>query len=900
MAAQATNAAAGGPGTPAMELIFGKIKKVNSADTIVIWSKGPNGAPTDQMIHLANLVAPKVAVYTPDGKQSDEPCGWEAREALRKDLVGHEVMCEVEHRSPKAIFGYVYKGKSNESQCINELVVSRGHATVKDLNKKNEKYDKLKELVEQAKAKKIGIWADDKASKTRKIQWQLDNAAAFAAKHKKKPLKAVIEGVHPGLGVRAFVKLDGVYHYLTVMLAGIRGPNEKDSLRPRAIYYVEVGLVHQEVQLFIEGAGNNGQLFGMVKHPVYDISVGLVENGLAQLQDWSLATMDPEQSRNLRAAEAKAKAHRCGLWKDYKEPEKSAPIAGGTYQAKVIEVVSADMIVVREANKEPRKIFLASIRPPRRETKDVATEDKNQKRVTMAQRMFQQPLLFQAREFLRSRLIGKTVQVKIDYRQPKSDLYPEKECCTVTVNGRNIAEQLVESGLATVIRYRQDNNDRASQYVELQEAEALAQKNLAGIHAKKEPEPMRVVDLQGDLIKSKQYLSSLQRTTPLTGIVELISSGSRMRVYCEKHSCVFPFLLNGIQCPRAGRPELNGQAKQAGEEFGDEAMQFTKDLCLQHQVTLDVEGQDKNGAMIGRATLDRKNLSVELVKAGLASVHRYSAEKLRYFKELCEAEDSAKLKKLRIWQNYVEATHDETTATAATSDEPAEDTKSDRKVELKSVVVSEVTPEVSKFYVQYKEDGPKLEDLQAKLQKAMENPAIAGTFKRGDKVAAKFLDGNWYRAKIEKMSQGKAEILYLDYGNRGTVEISALQSLPGTGFSGAEFAHPCHLAFVKMPKDEDELASARKTFSHDVTDAELKINIEYRNLGESYVTLRTAEGEDIGKGLIKDGFAYFEPRKGERYRSICQEYQEAMDEAKKEHRNLWEYGDAREDEGDRR
>ena len=32
--------------------------------------------------------------------------------------------------------------------------------------------------------------------------------------------------------------------------------------------------------------------------------------------------------------------------------------------------------------------------------------------------------------------------------------------------------------------------------------------------------------------------------------------------------------------------------------------------------------------------------------------------------------------------------------------------------------------------------------------------------------AAKFVDEEWYRAKIEKMSGDNASVLYVDYGNR--------------------------------------------------------------------------------------------------------------------------------------
>lgn len=60
------------------------------------------------------------------------------------------------------------------------------------------------------------------------------------------------------------------------------------------------------------------------------------------------------------------------------------------------------------------------------------------------------PFMFEAREFLRKRLIDKRVHVNIDYVQPKQDQFPEKTCCTVLFNNQNLAVMLIERGLAKV------------------------------------------------------------------------------------------------------------------------------------------------------------------------------------------------------------------------------------------------------------------------------------------------------------------------------------------------------------------------------------------------------------------------------------------------------------------
>lgn len=60
--------------------------------------------------------------------------------------------------------------------------------------------------------------------------------------------------------------------------------------------------------------------------------------------------------------------------------------------------------------------------------------------------------MFEAREFLRKKLIGQNVQVTIDYIQPANEEFPEKTCCTVAIGGVNVAEALVSKGLASVVR----------------------------------------------------------------------------------------------------------------------------------------------------------------------------------------------------------------------------------------------------------------------------------------------------------------------------------------------------------------------------------------------------------------------------------------------------------------
>ena len=68
----------------------------------------------------------------------------------------------------------------------------------------------------------------------------------------------------------------------------------------------------------------------------------------------------------------------------------------------------------------------------------------------------------------------------------------------------NVAEALVSKGFGTVIRYRQDDDQRSSHYDELLAAEERARKKAVGLHSKKDNPTHRVADVSGVIVFSYQ------------------------------------------------------------------------------------------------------------------------------------------------------------------------------------------------------------------------------------------------------------------------------------------------------------------------------------------------------------------------------------------------------------
>ena len=81
-----------------------------------------------------------------------------------------------------------------------------------------------------------------------------------------------------------------------------------------------------------------------------------------------------------------------------------------------------------------------------------------------------------------------------------------------------------------------------------------------------------------------------------------------------------------------------------------------------------------------------------------------------------------------------------------------------------------------------------------------------------------FSDGLWYRATVEKIVNGQAHVLYINYGNCEVVPSSKLAAaLPG--YSGLPpHGREYHLACVIPPTDEDWYQEALAVFNNEIID----------------------------------------------------------------------------------
>uniref|UniRef100_A0A671LBU8 Staphylococcal nuclease domain-containing protein 1 n=1 Tax=Sinocyclocheilus anshuiensis TaxID=1608454 RepID=A0A671LBU8_9TELE len=705
---------------------------------------------------------------------------------------------------------------------------------------------------------------------------------------------SIIEHVRDGSMLRALLLPD--YYLVTVMLSGIKCPTFKreadgsetpEPFAAEAKFFTESRLLQRDVQIILESCPNQ-VILGTILHPNGNITELLLKEGFARCVDWSMAVYT-QGAEKLRAAERSAKERKVRIWKDYVAPTANLDQKDRQFVAKVMQVMNADAIVVKLNSGEYKTIHLSSIRPPRLEGE-----------VRRFRPLYDIPYMFEAREFLRKKLIGKKVNVTVDYIRAATSAmetggipaFPERTCATVTIGGINIAEALVSKGLATVIRYRQDDDQRSSHYDELLAAEARAIKNGKGLHSKKEVPIHRVADISGETQKAKQFLPFLQRAGRSEAVVEYVFSGSRLKLYMPKETCLITFLLAGIECPRGSRNMPGGM--QVAEPYSEEATIFTKELVLQREVEVEVESMDKAGNFIGWLHIEGVNLSVALVDNALSKVH-FTAERSSYYKTLLSAEETARQSKEKLWANYEEKPKEEV---AQLTEEK------ERVAKYRAVYVTEITDGLH-FYAQDVETGTKLESLMESMRgEIAAQPPVEGSFapRRGDFCIAKFGDGEWYRARVEKVeSPAKVHVFYIDYGNREILSSTRLAALP-PAFSTRTLppqATEYTFAFIQVPQDEDARTDAVDSMVRDIQNTQCLLNVEYSGAVCPHVTLQfTDSKDDVGLGLVKEGLVMVDVRKEKHLQKMVTEYLNGQESAKSARLNIWRYGDFRDDDAD--
>ncbi|ORY04194.1 hypothetical protein BCR34DRAFT_604950 [Clohesyomyces aquaticus] len=888
-----------------MSLLEAKVKSVLSGDTVVLHNV--HNPKMEKTLSLAFVSAPRLK------REGDEQFAFESRDFIRRLLVGKVVQFRVLYKIPT--------GANREYGIINlpnktslpELAVAEGWVKIRDDAGRKDDSDeatatleKLQVLEARARADSKGVWQE--AGGRISSSSELSDPKTFVEDNKGKALDAIVEKVLSGDRLIVRLLLSPTEHLQTmVLVAGLRAPSTKrtnvsdgkeqpaEPFGEEAHQFIETRLLQRNVVINVLGVSPNGQLVANVKHPVQgSIAPHLLRAGLARCTDHH-STLLGQEMGTLRQAEKEAKSNRVGLHHGHVAQKAGA----GEMEAVVGRIQSADTLFLRGKSGGERRINLSSVRQPK------PSDPK------------QSPWGAEAKEFLRKKLIGKHVKFTIDGKRAATEGYDEREMATVTFQGKNVGLMLVENGMASVIRHRQEDTDRSPIYDELLLAEQAAQEGQKGMWNPKAPAAKQYVDYSESLEKAKRQLTLLSRQKKVPAVVDFVKSGSRFTVLVPRENAKLTFVLSGIRAPRSARNPAD-----KAEPFGQEAHDFANKRCQQRDVEIDVEDCDKVGGFIGTLYVNRENFAKVLVEEGLATVHAYSAEKSGNSNELFAAEQKAKDARKGLWHDYDPSQEETEEATGAGADTNGQNgdgaAAAPRTKDYRTVIVTHVD-ETGKLKVQ--EEGAGTSALEIMMtafrkfhldplnNKPLDNP------KAGEYVAAKFTaDDVWYRARIRRNDREakKAEVVYIDFGNSELIPWSRLRKLDQPQFSPQSKlkaqAIDAQLSFLQLPTNPEYLADSVNFILAETSDRKMVAKVDQvEKDGMLWVTLfdeaaadkKAAVHDSFNAEVVSEGLAMV-PRKLKAWekgaQGLVEKLKEKEKEAKEERRGMWEYGDLTEDD----
>jgi len=952
----------------------GSVKAILSGDTFVIinLSKGQSGPPTELTMSLSNISAPSLGrrggkeeepakdqskeekdeveeTEPKEGKRSapatEQPFAWEAREFLRKLLVGQQVSYVIEATAPsKKAYGVVYLPNGDN---VAEKVVAAGYATVRDTKGGSERWTELQRLFDlnsEAQSQHRGIYGKDAQSKTaRKVPKNDEHTTTqLYEKLRGKPQSAVVEQVITGSTLR--ISLVPSHHEVVLILSGVECPMinlKKKITKPfsrEAKFYTEYKVLNRDVEVFLEGADRQNLYGSVVYKDAGDrqghLNVELLGQGLGTYVEWS-GSRTGQFAEKLRAAEKDAKSKQVRVWADYSAPkglsaqeDKKALKPGKEVLGKVTEIVTPTCIVVVDAKSMDHKIWLSSVRPKKPQARDEKGEKgEKAEKTEKGARKEEDPAAAEAKEMLRKRLIGQKVRCVFDYTQPAlQPTVDDRDSYTVYLDKNNIAVELVEAGLIVTAPHK-GVEARSKDYELLLFAENRAIKAQKGQHATGDRKPKNQMQDVRDVTTAKAKFPSLERAGKLRGVVDYEFSATKIKLLVPKETCKIVLVLAGVTSgTRAGQEPTKEQ-----RELAAEALFFVKEKIHQHDVEFQVTGLDKSHTFIGDVWVNKQSLAAMLLEQGFIKTFRTED------RELTSAEEIAKRNRRRIWKDY-----DPEVEKRAREEKFAKNQAQRMKErQLIEIVVTEIvdgghfyaqivgergnaepttekteTPAAEKdatgkeqtqgrgkkAKVNYKEEISQLEELMKALS---EDEVGEPHVPRGNEIVkAQFSeDDAWYRAKVLAVDKnaGEVTVQYIDYGNSEKLKMDRVRKL-SEQFNVTKLrpqAYECYLSSVTVPKIDDDFGrDAAEFFKELVWGKTITANIDARegkDVETLYVSVSTENEMHVNAAMIHNGLARVNVNRKDDS-ELAKTLRDEENKARREHAGIWRYGDPGDDE----
>lgn len=628
----------------------------------------------------------------------------------------------------------------------------------------------------------------------------------------------------------------------------------------------------------------------------------LLSRGFARVAEWSIGLS--KYVNRLKRAEDKAKRQGLKIWEDYEAPESTLTADDkGVMKARAIEVVSGDMLRVRNLNTlEEERISLSSTRAPRIGFKGSNPE----------------PWSIEAREYIRSKVAGKILHISVDYRrimgkgrdsESKADDVQkkngggneeERRFCTVLVDNKlNLSRGLISSGLATVVRHGQ-NDERSSHYFELLQAEKEAISKKLCMHGRKPPLTHHSNDLTGQTTGQVQKYFMLLKDKRVKAIVEKVYSGTRFKLSLPTEYFVINFSVSGIMSPSMGPRNEPDKEKP----YAKEALIFSQNNLAMREVDVQIEALDRTGAFVGQIFIGSESHGISLLREGLALTSPI-AKRLKNWQEIESAENEARAAKKNIWSldDVSVVRRERKRDELKTETEAVEEEVTISRVG--SSLIMRVTEVVDGTHVFFQ--TPDSADHLVRLEQIMSqipldsNVPSSYTPKEGDLCFAKFAaDSLWYRARVVSTdSKSKtAHVFYVDFGNSESAQSwSTMQPIHNLadGKSVPFQAKGAYLSFVRLHAEKYR-DQAKEALLDLVDGRDLTARMDYRIGRKQYITLiDPSDNTNINSVLVRTGLVFIDKpyrvAQDPSFAALLDNMELDLDYAKSHRANLWEFGD---------
>lgn len=351
------NNAADGSGSVDQPSFEGKVIQVVSGDTVVVQDRFGK----TKRFQLASITTPRIG--NPRANQPAEPWAAEAKEFVRKRLIGKRVRVNVEYTrvAPKnvadqtpRIFATITQNKIN----IADQLLGAGLAKVVQHRvdePRASQYDMFLNTEARAIQSKQGLHGGqtpktrpilDLTEKTRPSAAQVDeeekkkqenNQRQLSAKAKQylpflekdKNMKGVVEYVFSGTRSKILVPSQNIY--ISLVIAGVKCPslpkNKQEQPEPYAeesAAFARAALTQQDVRLEVSTLDKGDNFIGNLFVNNKSFALTLVEEGYARVFGVGIGA---DLRKELEAAESKAKDQKLRIWKNWVPPKEEVVVA---------------------------------------------------------------------------------------------------------------------------------------------------------------------------------------------------------------------------------------------------------------------------------------------------------------------------------------------------------------------------------------------------------------------------------------------------------------------------------------------------------------------------------------------------------------------------------------------